>query len=147
MWFIAEPQYMFVSEGGELHLFQALKSALVPACPRVSSRWQAQLRFGQESAPLSGRCPGVEWLIGNPVSSVHKGSSEWLQSFWKCQPARVNLSVLCQGDDGCGFVSFLLPPANFWNKVGKELNFLYRCCWVTSHVFSHLVLTMTLYNK
>ena len=62
-----------VSEGTQLHLFQALRSALVPACPWVSSRWQAQLSFGQESAPLSGRGLGVEWFSGNPVSSGAQG--------------------------------------------------------------------------
>lgn len=96
-------------------LFPELKWELVPARPRVSSRWQTQLSFGLESKPLAGRYPDLEELSKIQFHPVHMESAEQLQGFWKCLPARAN-SVLFPGSDGHGFAISPLPPKCFVNK-------------------------------
>lgn len=107
---------MFAREGTELHLFQALKSASVPACLWVSSRWQAQLSFGQESAPLAGRGRGVECFSGNPVSSGAQGILRTAAKLLEMPASQGKSLFFSKENDGCGCVISPLPPVSFLNK-------------------------------
>ena len=89
--FTADAQCMLGTEWNVISV-PSVQAVSVSVCPRMSSRWQTQLNFGQESGTLAGRCPGVEYFIGNPVLSSAQGILRKLQDFWKCQPGRMNLS-------------------------------------------------------
>lgn len=151
VWFIAEPQEPLVKEPSFIssrHWGQ-LWCLPVRGCP-LDGKLSSVL---DRSQPL---CQGEVWVWNGLVEiqfhPVHKESSEWLQSFWRCQPARANpCSFLGRWWE---WVCHRSSPTEFSEtremaslEVGKELNFLYRCCWVASRVFSHLILRTTLHDK
>lgn len=153
MGFIAEPQELLVIEGAQLPLFQARKSPSVPACPWVSSRWRAQLSFGQQSARQEGRLLGVDWFSGNPVSSGAQGILRMAAKHLEMPASRAKSLFFPWELMGVGVSSLVSHQPVFWigkmasSEVGKKLNFLCRCCWVASPVFPLPILTTTLYNK
>lgn len=92
-WLPADPQWTLVSEGMKLHLCAGGWSGYwcphTPGCPldgKLSSDLDCTQRLWLGDA--------LVWnsLLEIQFHPVHTESSEQLQGFWKCQPARADLS-------------------------------------------------------
>ena len=149
--------------GCSLHVREGVKLHLCARHP--SGHWWLPVH----ACPLDGKLSSIldrrqslwwgDALVWNILleiqfHSVLQGSSEGWRTPGKASQAGW-LSLLLQGDSECEFVISPLPPAfseqRKWplqaGKTGKELTFLHRHCWVASHVFSHLILTVTLRSE